>query len=64
MPVFLMYVFTKPPPRFSPGGGCIGVVILMIFGFAGGFFYTKNRAERRGALRAEAVRLQVNGKQK
>ncbi len=64
MPVFLMYVFTKPPPRFSPGGGCIGVVILMRLGIAGGFLYTKNRAERRLALRAEAVRLQVNGKQK
>lgn len=23
-PSFLMYVFTKPPPRFSPGGGDIG----------------------------------------
>ena len=33
-------------------------------GIAGGFLYTKNRAERRLALRAEAVRLQVNGKQK
>ena len=37
MPVFLMYVFTKPPPRFSPGGGCIGVVILMRLGAAGGY---------------------------
>ena len=34
MPVFLMYVFTKPPPRFSPGGGCIGVVILMRLGWS------------------------------
>ena len=43
MPVFLMYVFTKPPPRFSPGGGCIGVVILMRLGIAGGFLYTKTQ---------------------
>lgn len=37
VPFFLMYVFTKPPPRFSPGGGCVGVVILMRLGLAGGF---------------------------
>ena len=24
VPSFLMYVFTKPPPRFSPGGGYVG----------------------------------------
>ena len=26
---FLMYVFTKPPLRFSPGSGFVGVAILM-----------------------------------
>lgn len=37
VPSFLMYVFTKPPPRFSPGGGYVGVVILMRLGFTCGF---------------------------
>lgn len=35
-PFFLMYVFAQPPPRSSPGGGCVGVVILMRLSFAGG----------------------------
>ena len=43
MPVFLMYVFTKPPPRLSPGGGCIGVVILMRLGTAGGYDYQRRK---------------------
>lgn len=34
---FLMYVFTKPPPRFSPGSGFVGVAILMRLRLSRGF---------------------------
>lgn len=29
LPPFLIYAFTKPPPGFFPGGGCVEVLIAM-----------------------------------
>ena len=36
MPSFLVRVFAKPPSGSFPEGGCVGVLILMRLGLAGG----------------------------
>ena len=41
MPSFLVRVFVKPPLGSFPEGGCVGMLILMRLGLAGGFdFHT------------------------
>jgi len=40
MPSFLVRVFAKPPSGSFPEGGCVGVLILMRLGLAGGYDFS------------------------
>ena len=60
MPSFLVRVFAKPPSGSFPEGGCVGVLILMRLGLAGGLGYLcKNRSGGREKRGRTAVKVTV-----